>query len=651
MRTLLAMTAALLLQGYTQAQTLFTYGKHTVSSDEFIRAFRKNTEPGTITDASVRKYLDLYIRFKLKVQDAYALHLDTVVNKQEDVATFRKQIEDQYMFDPALMARLVAEAKERGKKEIRLSHIFIPFKAEFAQNPGSTLIINSEDKEVARQKAEKAYAQLLAGENFIKVARVFSADSSVQMNGGDLGFITVFTLPYPLESVAYSLPLNGFSKPFASDKGFHILLKTAERATSGMMQVQQILISFDREAGTPARQNAARLTDSLYTLLHAGASFDDLARAYSYDMVSAPGGGVLPPLTVGNYDPAFEEKVFALTKDGQISTPFETALGFHLVRRMRQIPPDSSGFGTMSWEQAILQDRRGKLPQIAFEQEAIQTVGLKSLVKDLPEFFRYSDSTIQGFQAYSPVFNQKTVLVQVNESSYNMVDWIGFAQSRVVNRTQEGYQQLWDDFKRAVAADYYRRNMEKYNIAYRNQIKEFTEGNLLFEIMERKIWSQASMDTTALKKYYSANKLKYQWGKSADVIIFSGSDSAVAATTRLEVMANPSRWRTLVEISGGRIVGDSARMDWKLVQPENAVMMNNTATPVVVNGLDKTASFNYIVKTYPKPSQKSFAEAKMQVINDYQVVLEERWINVLKSQYPIKVDEKEFTRVRNILMH
>lgn len=116
MRTLLAMTAALLLQGYTQAQTLFTYGKHTVSSDEFIRAFRKNTEPGTVTDASVRKYLDLYIRFKLKVQDAYALHLDTVVNKQEDVATFRKQIEDQYMFDPALMARLVAEAKERGKK-------------------------------------------------------------------------------------------------------------------------------------------------------------------------------------------------------------------------------------------------------------------------------------------------------------------------------------------------------------------------------------------------------------------------------------------------------------------------------------------------------------------------------------------------------
>jgi peptidyl-prolyl cis-trans isomerase SurA len=58
----------------------------------------------------------------------------------------------------------------------------------------------------------------------------------------------------------------------------------------------------------------------------------------------------------------------------------------------------------------------------------------------------------------------------------------------------------------------------------------------------------------------------------------------------------------------------------------------------MVNKEDNSVSFYHIVSLYPQPSQKSFEDAKGQLINDYQVELEEKWIAELKKKYPVKVN-------------
>ena len=78
MKSILVIIISLLSFG-ASSQTLFTYGSHKVSSDEFIRAFRKNNESGKVNETDVRNYLDLYTRFRLKVQDAYVLSTTAVV--------------------------------------------------------------------------------------------------------------------------------------------------------------------------------------------------------------------------------------------------------------------------------------------------------------------------------------------------------------------------------------------------------------------------------------------------------------------------------------------------------------------------------------------------------------------------------------------
>lgn len=651
MRTILIITSALMLSCAAKAQTLFTYGQKEVSADEFIRAFKKNVEPGTVTEASVRQYLDLYTRFKLKVQDAYNMKLDTLVNKQEDIAGFRQQIEDQFMYDSLLQDKMLQEAKQRASKEIRLSHIFIPFKEEFALYPQIDVIITAADRERAKAKAGSAYAKLMAGEDFGKVALEYSADSSVRLNRGDLGYITAFTLPYGLENEAYALSLNSISKPFASDKGYHIFKHTGERQAMGTMQAQQILIAYDKEAGAMARQLAQQRADSLYQALRKGASFEALARSFSYDAASAPNGGFLPAFSVGTYDPAFEEKVFSLSKDGQIAPPFETSLGFHIIKRIQQTLPDTNSFKGISWSAALAGDARGNIPKKVFAQKTMQITGMKVALTDTKELYRITDSTLMGGRVFSTIIDPQTILLVFPEKNIITSDWLGYVQSRVHQSSPERYETLWNDFKRDVSAAYYRQHMATYNPVFRAQITEFIEGNMLFEVMERKVWSKAASDSASLRSYFNSNKSAYQWSKSADVIMVTASDSLTAINARKAMMQNPGRWRQLMETSGGKIMADSSRMEWKLVQPENAPMKNNTATSVMVNREDQSATFAYILKTYPKPSPKSFEDAKVQVVNNYQAVLEEKWIETLRKQYPVVVNNATFAKVLNTLQH
>src|SRR5512138_2483226 len=100
-----------------RAQTLFTYGPHRVSTAEFLRAFRKNNPDTGDYRRAVTEYLDLYTRFRLKVQAAYDARIDTLPNQKADEAGFRRQIEQGYMTDTATFSKLVQEAWERSRRD------------------------------------------------------------------------------------------------------------------------------------------------------------------------------------------------------------------------------------------------------------------------------------------------------------------------------------------------------------------------------------------------------------------------------------------------------------------------------------------------------------------------------------------------------
>ena len=138
-----------------------------------------------------------------------------------DLENLRQQIMPSYVTDKESVDRLVDEAFTRSQKDIHLAHIFI------------SLFPNGvPDSIAALKKLGEAQRKLNANVPFADVAREYSDDPSVKTNGGDLDWITVFSLPYELENLAYTTPV-GKTSVYRSKAGYHIFKNLGERKDPG----------------------------------------------------------------------------------------------------------------------------------------------------------------------------------------------------------------------------------------------------------------------------------------------------------------------------------------------------------------------------------------------------------------------------------
>jgi len=206
---------------------------------------------------------------------------------------------------------------------------------------------------------------------------------------------------------------------------------------------------------------------------------------------------------------------------------------------------------------------------------------------------------------------------------------------------------IYKEFLQITADDYYRNNLEDYSQHYKKQVKEFKEANLLFGIMEKNVWAKANADTAGLKQYYNQHKTKYNWSPSADALIITCANQAQVNELQKKLTDSISHWREITERFGTQVTADSGR--YELGQLPVFERTNFTAgliTMPVKNPTDGTTTFNYIINVYRQAAQRSFEDARGMVISDYQKVLEDRWITVLKNKYPVKVNTAVFNSVK-----
>jgi peptidyl-prolyl cis-trans isomerase SurA len=508
------------------------------------------------------------------------------------------------------------------------------------------------DSVAARKKLNEVTKRLASGEDFLKVAQQLSDDPSAKVNRGDLNFITVFTLPYEFENVVYSTTPGKVSKPYLSRVGYHIFKNLGERKALGTIKVQQILLAFPRGMKETAKKSIQHLADSLHQRIKAGESFASLASIYSNDYVSAASDGNIPEISVGQYDPTFEKAIWSL-KDGTVSKPFETDYGYHIVKRISAKPVVTNAADKANTEelrQKIMADDRWKSAR-DFIYDRIKKAGLFQK-SDYNEsvLWALSDSLLDSKPAgIGKAMNTSSALFKIGDSTLKVMEWIGFAQ---MNRykadrvTLKPYADVMNEFVKNSMYQYYRLHLEDFNEEFRNQMTEFKDGNLFFEIMQQEVWNKAQNDTVALQALYEKNKSRYNWNKSADAVIFFCSDEAVAKELFNKIKSDPAGWPKAVEAVSEKVVADSARYEWSQIPGiDGKTPVNGMITSLSVNPTDRTASFSLINKVYNQPSPRTFNEARGLVMNDYQATLEEEWIKVLKKKYPVVVDEKVLVQV------
>lgn len=621
----------------SNAQVLFTYGSGTVTKEDFLRAYNKNNTNVPRSAASVKEYLDLYTKFKLKVKAAEEAHLDTVEQLKYDLQSFRSQIQDGYLTDDKLINDLTAEAFMRSQKDIRVRDIYVQLREDMT--PDDTL--------AAYQRIQEAYQMLVSGnKDYKQIVALVNKDAKANVKQADFGYITAFSIPYDYETIVYKLKPGSFAKPFRGKSAWHIFINEAERAPFGKWRVAQILFTLPPNP-TPAQTSAIQQkADSIYQRLLAGEDFSALAKKYSEDRFTFSSGGEIKEFGTGKFSPDFEEHVLQLKNDGDIAKPFSSPNGIHILKRLQQIPqPTDQADETNMYavKQMVANSDRAKIAQRKFVEEVTAKVGVKiSTVVPQSVLFKMADSVVATSDEIKTAIDNKDIL-QIGKSHVKGIEWLQYirqykSESNKSAPSTAAYFQNFVDDKVMV---YYTKHLEEYNADFRYQLQEFKEGNMLFEIMERNVWSKAVNDSAGLQEHYVKNKNKYLWAESADVLIYNCSNENVAAAV-MEKIKKGILWNKIIEEGEGTVQADSGRYEISQLQIlSNQKVAPGFISPVSVNDQDKTTTFVQVLNVYPAGQQRSFDEAKGLVINEYQTELEEKWIEELKKKYPVKINQKE----------
>lgn len=633
---LLIITGLVISNGF--AQTLFTYGINETGKEEFMRAYNKNKTPVADKEKSLREYLDLYAKFKLKVKAAKELRLDTLQQLQYDVQNFRSQVEEGYLTDDNEVKRLQEEAFERSQKDIHLLHFYIPINNK----------MSAEDSVNAYKLLEGVRGNLLKGITHYDGIAEDVGKNSASLKWKDLGYITAFSLPYEMENLVYALQPGGVSKVYRTKSALHIFKNEDERKSPGKWKIAQILFAIPPDASDNSRKEIEKFADSVYGMLKTGADFAEMVKKYSNDKMTFLNGGELPEFSTGKFEQPFEKAVFALQNDGDISKPISTSYGFHIVKRLQQhpMPADKTDEVFMSnLKQQLLQDTRINIAKANFIKMVTAKTGFKKNPAVTEEqLFRYADSVTANKVVGKYPINKATVF-SFTKSKVEGSDWLNFVKDYKLNQDVykgENNKALLDKYISTIIIEYYRKHLEEFNEDFKYQMQEFKEGNMLFEVMERNVWSKAANDSVGLRKFYDANKSKYQWKESATVNLFN-CNSLKTAEAAQQDLKDGKNWKLIAEQSEGTIQADSGRYEIQQLQlPAGTVAAEGLLTAPVVNNGDNTASFVKILKLFPANQQRSFEEAKGLVINEYQNYLEEKWIEELKKKYPVKVNEPVF---------
>ncbi len=369
----------LLFAGLLFSQTVMKIAGNDISKEEFEYYYNKNNV-GDATKLSVGEYADLFVKFKLKVAEAYNRKMDTISSYQKEINGYREQLVKPYLTDNAVKDSLVLEAYNHLTEDVDVSHILFR-------------IYDQKDTITPFNKAETALKRLKSGETFEKVAVTTSEDPSMVQDSGRLGWITGMITVYPFERASYNTKVGGISDIVRTVFGYHIIKVNARRPSRGQVKVAHI---FKRKFAdfTQVRQDSLKnVVFDIYKRLQNGESFEEMAKQESNDSLGKD-GGELPWLTTGKTNELFENAAFAIKDIDGISEPIEAPYGWHIIKLLDRKPIDSLSVLTPNLEIRVKSDERNKIIADSFIAKLRKEYGFNDSISDA-EVYEYEKSNLE----------------------------------------------------------------------------------------------------------------------------------------------------------------------------------------------------------------------------------------------------------------
>ena len=619
------------------------YGDDILTLDEFESRYARATgsSSSAIEDslADYEDFLERYINFRLKVKAATVAGVPTSPEVIEEIRTYRTNLARPYLLEQEVMEPIVRQLYDRRQQLVDASHILLL--ADESASPEDTL--------AAFSRLEAVRDSAVQGIDFGDLAFRHSEDPSARSRAdapgyrGRLGFFTAGRMIEPFESYAYETHVGGVSPVFRTQFGYHILYVHDKRDAVTERRLSHIML---RPSPTPddSAQSMSMMRE-LTKRIDAGESFASLAQEYSTDAQSKPRGGDIGFI---GYDApihdSFKEAAFALAEVGDVSDVVQTPYGYHIIKLTETREPKS-------YEEAYeeLKQLASRLPRTQSAEEAlartviadrggiVDTAFVLGRFADAP-----ADSVFPRFirKAFSDDALAHPVLV-IGDSSYTLMDVSDFVSTSQLNRTGEVEDQVMavlTGFVTDTAIRFEAAQLEERDDEFARLMDEFRDGLILFQFMEDSVWTAAEQDSLALEEYFDLHSNEYWWEDRTRIIsIQHESDSLLAALgARLDAgdaiadlyrsFENDTLQTVLIDtmmISGATESVYDRALELNAGDHTEPIRSRGAYVLLVNDGIEASR-------------QKTFQEARTQVVSDYQTIIENRLIERLRAEYNVR---------------
>jgi peptidyl-prolyl cis-trans isomerase SurA len=640
----ITLLAILALSGSVFAQVtdpvLMTINGKPIPKSEFEYIYNKNNSNNSLDKKSLDEYVDLFINFKLKVEEAKAQGIDTTSAFINELAGYRSQLTKPYLTDSKVDDAILIEAYDRMKEDVDVSHILIRIPS--GATPADTLKAWNTIQTVIKRVQK---------EDFSKVAKEVSEDQSAEQNGGHLGFISAFRTVYPFETMAYNTPVGSISKPVRSAFGYHIIKVHARRNSLGEVHVSHIM-RFTSMGEDEKNKQAKHSIDSLYQRVLAGDDFGTLASQFSEDRGSATRNGELPWFGTGRMVPEFETAAFALKNIGDVSEPVQSAYGWHIIKLLNKKGIEPFENLKAELERLVKRDERANRGQEAFVAKLKNEYNFKVESAGVKEFYKLLENkTLVDSSFVAEVSTLNKPLFSFAGKTFNQSHFAEYLKKN--NHTEKSIaSEIIDEklkaFSEKEVLAYEDTQLEKKHDDFRFLMQEYHDGILLFEVSNKEVWEKASRDTEGLTKFFNENKNDYKWEKphyKGRVIHCKDKATLKAAQAIVKKTHNDSIDKYLrtrlndsiqyVKIEKGLFVqGDNKMVDNKIFKTKDKLIPS------------EEYPYFFVVGKMLKNMPEDYTDVRGLVTADYQEYLEKEWIAMLRKKFTVSVDQNVLKTVK-----
>jgi Parvulin-like peptidyl-prolyl isomerase len=627
---------------------LATIGDEKITLRSFEDNFVKNNG-GWDTSAATsfedrQKFLDLLVKFKLKVKEARAQGLEKDSAIVSEMDSYNTSVAQSYMIEKEVVEPGIQNFYDRKKEEVHASHIL--FRVSPKGEPKDTL--------VAYERAMNAIAQI-PSVVFDTLAFKFSEDPSAKTNYGDLGFFTSDRMVPEFSDACFLLKPGEYTKrPIRTQYGYHVIKVTARRPNSGSVRISHILLRFNGSSSdTAAVRDTAWM---LYKRIKNGARFKEVVQKYSQDPQSVAKNGDMGFYERDRIPPAVADVFYRLQIDS-ISEPMRFNYGYHIFQltEKKAIPSFVE----------IQKDMKSQYQQGRYQYEYKNYVeNLKTQYRVLIDstnvnmlIFKLDTNKAAGNENWKDTLSTemlKTTLIHCTGNPFKVKD---FADKVTTTNEYKTYRlspaNVWvlvTKLVDIVALEEHARHAAERHPVLAQLLWEYEEGTLLYRIEQDEVWKKVMVNDSLLREYYNAHMENYRWPERVNFAeIYTKTDS-VAKVAYKKVKSGKDFMGVAQEYTN-RLGYQEKKGVWGF----QLFTFNDLSLKASTMAIDSmTTPFKFetgwsIIKALGMDSAhvKTFEEAMPEVASAYQEVAskqrEQEWIEALKKKYPVTINKEALT--------